>query len=676
ATRNINAFGFGGNTSLVSGVMADGGTIRAGQGLKHQIVLAGGAYTIAGSSNADATTQLVVLADGDVARIVTETDSDGHERDVLDITGHRLATGGIGHVRFGSTGASSWLERSLAENADTDPDAQIRSTYTNISSAYLVGGSVGNILDARGFDGSVVFDGTRGTVNEFYLNEHHESTVLGSAGHNTVILESRDQTTVTLTDAHPAGNSLDHDAELAVGDGTTAILNKLSNVTHFRFDVQGDNVQINTAGYSGVGATTLLRHLDMGVAYQEGDEVDLTFVFGDSSSASALPYRMDVAFDGALTLQDILDTISGTALAGPDGLPIRVAADDSTGQAGRILDADDTESEWAYLYALKADLLDGKIVISYTDAAQAAGIADIPFTLLPGMELMLDDDGQATSAGIDADGNVTGSSGVLLSSTAYALGLLQSGQFQKSAVSTGGSYQLVSGQALQVGHTATFLLGAGAGTKIHSGAGDNRFEVAWLNAITGQRNITITTVNARGNVLVVDTIADAVLSDNALVIGADDPELHVTFGGAGSAGMSRAELHAADSSDGITLDAEGWSKAVVLSSGGASATLKGNTSDVTFVTQKPESDDVTISLKASGGTGNVLRVWQPATGNSGPVDVSDYFVDGNLAGIVWGDNTGDVAASLSADDGLLVDNALDLQELDRDLELSGSTVVV
>src|SRR5690606_15432539 len=136
----------------------------------------------------------------------------------------------------------------------------------------------------------------------------------------------------------------------------------------------------------------------MGVAYQESAGTDITFVFDAVPEPGALPYRVDVAFDGALTLQDVLDTINASALTYADGTPVRVAANGPN--QGQILALDDADSDWNYLFALEARLENGRLVIGTSAAAALAGITG-GFALVPGMQLALGEDGQGTELTLD-----------------------------------------------------------------------------------------------------------------------------------------------------------------------------------------------------------------------------------------------------------------------------------
>ncbi|MGH8816892.1 MAG: beta strand repeat-containing protein, partial [Achromobacter pestifer] len=599
----IDASAFSGNTALVSGLMA-GGVIKSGSGAntKHQVLLLGGRYAVTGGTGANATTELVVAADGltgiDGADYVTQT----------------AASGGVGYVSFEQTGGTTWIKRAAGETLAT------ASTYTGITSARVVSGEYGNWIDTSRFAGQAVLDGAAGLSNYFVISNAYATQVIGSAGTNTIELSTGGKN-VTLDNS-----------QVKISQGGVNINSAFTNVNDFRFVVQGGSANVvDTRAFTGVTTQTYLSDLTTGYTPAEGPA--LAFLFPNKGNA-----RVDVGLEGVRTIQDLLDAISAGIMVDAAGVPLRVAVGGPN--AGKLIPSTDTTTAWDYLYALTASLdAQGRLQVTYSQDAIAAGFTGA-FALAPGMQ-----------AALNADGTVSNST-VSLSDAAYQLGLIAAGQMQSSSTGAG----VLTGAVLAIGHQTQFVL-AGANSTINSGGGDNTFVVNYgqqtLN--TGSGNAINALAGAR-NSLVVNTSLGAVLSNGSVS--------YVDSGGASTASVSYAAgsltdatVIATNTSGSTTLDATAWTKPVTLATSGGYDTLKGNTNQVSFVVTQPadtSAGTVTVSLASNSGTGNSVQVMALGAGT----DLSRLISStGTLAGVTLGANTDKLDYVLDIGDGTL-DQAL------------------
>ncbi|WP_201524762.1 hypothetical protein, partial [Bordetella pseudohinzii] len=378
----------------------------------------------------------------------------------------------------------------------------------------------------------------------------------------------------------------------------------------------------------------------------------LKFVFANDD-------RLEVGLEGLNTLQDILNAIAGSVMVNKDGQPIRIAAEGPN--AGRPLPDSDTTTAWDYLYALDASLsADGRLVVAYSQAARDAGYGG-EFRLEPGTLITLDDQGNVSQ------------SATVLSEAAKWLGLLGASQsFRDSANG------VLTGDALAAGHSTRFML-AGSNATIRSGGGSNSFLVsygyvaadAWERFSTGAGNNILTQAGGY-NTLRVDSVYGAVLTSSQVSYlngGTFTNAVNMARAGGGGAAMDNVTLAARNAAGtATTLDAENWTGRLTLESDGGYNTLKGNKSNVSFIVVQPVNvagGSVTVSLAASGGSGNTLQLISPVTGTA--VLSSLMGAAGNLFGVNLGTNAQNL------------ERILDLGEdavIDVDVTTSGTDVTI
>lgn len=617
----IDASAFSGNTVLVSGLMA-GGAIKAGGGdrTQHQVILMGGQYAVTGGTGAGATTELVVVADG-----LTGIDP-------AQWLAQQQATGGLGWVSFVSDGLGTQAGKILrAEGATTG------STYNHVTSARVIGGEYGNWIDTSAFEGRAVLDGSAGLSNIYVLSNRYDSDVIGSAGENTIRVDTGGKNLRLI------------DGQMDIGVGTGAVKTTFSHVNQFDLKVSGSGSQVDTTGFTGLTTQTFLADLTSG--YQDNSGPALKFVFANDD-------RLEVSLEGMNTLQDILNAIAGSVMVDKSGQPIRIAAEGPN--AGRPLPDSDTTTAWDYLYALDARLnADGCLVVSYTQAARDAGYGG-DFRLEPGTLITLDD-----------QGNVSQSTTVL-SEAAKWLGLLGASESFRASVNG-----VLTGDALAAAHSTRFML-AGSNAVIRSGGGENTFLVsygfvaddAWERFSTGAGNSILT--HASGyNTLRVDSVYGAILTPTQVsyLNGATFASVVTLARAGGGTAMDNVTLAARNAGGtATTLDAEAWTGRTTLESDGGYNTLKGNKSNVSFIVVQPVNTaggSVTVSLAAAGGSGNSLQLISPVTGTA--VLSSLMGAAGNLLGVNLGANAQNLEKILD-----LGENAV----IDVDVTSSGTDVTI